>query len=102
MPSSESTCILTQFSVSPTATSGGLSAGLLAPPIVNPKIMRPQSRTFISEDGLPQPIEFFVASDAAAIVELTKRVLYLEDGDIAHIAEVRVHIHRLRSGEDCS
>ncbi|KAH9976256.1 L-glutamine D-fructose 6-phosphate amidotransferase [Lactifluus volemus] len=57
------------------------------------------SRAFMSEDGLPQPIEFFVASDAAAIVEHTKRVLYLEDDDIAHIAEGELHIHRLRRGE---
>ncbi|KAH9050878.1 L-glutamine D-fructose 6-phosphate amidotransferase [Lactarius deliciosus] len=76
------------------------SGGLLAPPIVNPKIMRTQSRAFMSEDGLPQPIEFFVASDAAAIIEHTKRVLYLEDDDIAHIAEGQLHIHRLRRGED--
>ncbi|KAF8504825.1 L-glutamine D-fructose 6-phosphate amidotransferase [Russula emetica] len=85
-------------SLSPTATA--TSSGLLAPPIVNPKIMRTQSRAFMSEDGLPQPIEFFVASDAAAIVEHTKRVLYLEDDDIAHIAEGELHIHRLRRGED--
>ena len=51
----------------------------------------------MSEDGMPQPIEFFVASDAAAIIEHTKRVLYLEDDDIAHIAEGELHIHRLRS-----
>ncbi|KAN0127400.1 L-glutamine D-fructose 6-phosphate amidotransferase [Lactarius tabidus] len=76
------------------------SSGLLAAPIVNPKIMRTQSRAFMSEDGLPQPIEFFVASDAAAIVEHTKRVLYLEDDDIAHIAEGELHIHRLRRGEE--
>ncbi len=50
----------------------------------------------MSEDGMPQPIEFFVASDAAAIIEHTKRVLYLEDDDIAHIAEGELHIHRLR------
>lgn len=49
----------------------------------------------MSEDGLPQPIEFFIASDAAAIIEHTKRVLYLEDDDIAHIAEGELHIHRL-------
>jgi glucosamine--fructose-6-phosphate aminotransferase (isomerizing) len=41
----------------------------------------------MSEDGMPQPIEFFVASDASAVIEHTKRVLYLEDDDIAHIAE---------------
>lgn len=78
-----------------TPTSPG---GLLAPP--GPKIMRTQSRAFMSEDGLPQPIEFFVASDAAAIVEHTKRVLYLEDDDIAHIAAGELHIHRLRRKED--
>ena len=39
----------------------------------------------MSEDGLPQPIEFFVASDAAAIIEHTTRMLYLEDDNITHI-----------------
>jgi glutamine---fructose-6-phosphate transaminase (isomerizing) len=54
----------------------------------------------MSEDGLPQPIEFFIASDAAAVVEHTKRVLYLEDDDIAHISGGELHIHRLRRKED--
>ncbi|KAG1802260.1 uncharacterized protein HD556DRAFT_809597 [Suillus plorans] len=53
----------------------------------------------MSEDGMPQPIEFFIASDASTIVEHTKRVLYLEDDDIAHIAEGQLHIHRLRRDE---
>ena len=53
----------------------------------------------MSEDGLPQPIEFFVASDASAVVEHTKRVLYLEDDDIAHIADGEMHISRLRRQE---
>lgn len=53
----------------------------------HPKISRTQSRAFLSEDGLPQPIEYFLASDPSAIVEHTKRVLYLEDDDIAHINE---------------
>ncbi|KAJ7032037.1 hypothetical protein C8F04DRAFT_1109005 [Mycena alexandri] len=73
---------------------------MLAPPTVNPKVLRTQSRAFMSEDGLPQPIEFYIASDAAAVVEHTKRVLYLEDDDIAHIAEGELHIHRLRRKED--
>ncbi|KAF8903936.1 L-glutamine D-fructose 6-phosphate amidotransferase [Gymnopilus junonius] len=73
---------------------------LLSVPSANPKVLRTQSRAFMSEDGLPQPIEFFIASDAAAIVEHTKRVLYLEDDDIAHIAEGELHIHRLRRKED--
>ncbi|KAK4051154.1 glutamine--fructose-6-phosphate transaminase (isomerizing) [Microbotryomycetes sp. JL201] len=66
------------------------------------KLVRSQSRAFLSEDGMPQPIEFFVASDASAIVEHTKRVLYLEDDDIAHIAEGEFHIHRLRRDDGVS
>ncbi|KAG5646360.1 glutamine--fructose-6-phosphate transaminase (isomerizing) [Asterophora parasitica] len=73
---------------------------LLSPPSANPKVLRTQSRAFMSEDGLPQPIEFFIASDAAAVIEHTKRVLYLEDDDIAHISEGELHIHRLRRKED--
>ena len=59
---------------------------------------------------MPQPIEFFVASDASAIIEHTKHVVYLEDDDICHIGEggrsirqtvaqliTDFHIHRLRS-----
>lgn len=78
-----------------------LQSGLLAPP-TGQMISRgqTQSRAFMSEDGLPQPIEFFIASDAAAVVEHTKRVLYLEDDDIAHISGGELHIHRLRSKED--
>jgi len=75
-----------------------LPSSRLAPPQA-PKISRRQSRNFMSEDGMPQPIEFFIASDAAAIIEHTKRVLYLEDDDIAHIALGELHIHRLRRNE---
>jgi hypothetical protein len=56
----------------------------------------------LSEDGLPQPIEYFLASDAAAIVEHTKRVLYLEDDDIAHISnggKLKKEITRFRERE---
>ena len=68
----------------------------------NEKLIRSQSRAFLSEDGLPQPIEYFIASDASAVVEHTKRVLYLEDDDIAHIAEGELHIHRLRKNDGLS
>lgn len=64
----------------PTTTNGNQT-------VAGPKLRRSQSRAFMSDDGMPQPIEFFVASDASAVVEHTKRVLYLEDDDIAHIAE---------------
>ncbi|KND04079.1 glutamine-fructose-6-phosphate transaminase (isomerizing) [Spizellomyces punctatus DAOM BR117] len=68
----------------------------------HPKIRRSQSRAFLSEDGMPQPIEYFLASDPSAIVEHTKRVLYLEDDDIAHINEGELHIHRLRREDGIS
>ncbi|CAJ0838681.1 8562_t:CDS:2 [Entrophospora sp. SA101] len=60
---------------------------LTSPTDGHPKLRRSQSRAFLSEDGLPQPIEYFLASDPSAIVEHTKRVLYLEDDDIGHMSE---------------
>ena len=56
----------------------------------------------MTENGLPQPIEFFIASDPSAIIEHTKRVLYLEDDDVAHIHSGELHIHRLRREEGLS
>ncbi|KAH7049471.1 isomerising glucosamine-fructose-6-phosphate aminotransferase [Auriculariales sp. MPI-PUGE-AT-0066] len=83
----------TESSLAP-ATS---SSGLLAPPTSSgSKVFRTQSRAFFSEDGVPEPIEFYVASDASAVIEHTKRVLFLMDDDIAHIADGELHIHRLR------
>ncbi|KDQ07327.1 hypothetical protein BOTBODRAFT_38856 [Botryobasidium botryosum FD-172 SS1] len=82
--------------LAPPAAEGGL----LAPPSLGSQTLaRSQSRAFMSEDGMPQPIEFFIASDASAIIEHTKRVLYLEDDDIAHVSEGELHIHRLRRNE---
>lgn len=52
-----------------------------------PRVRRTQSRSFLGEDGVPHPVEYILASDASAIIEHTKKVLYLEDDDIAHIQE---------------
>ncbi|KAI9301749.1 hypothetical protein BJ944DRAFT_271004 [Cunninghamella echinulata] len=68
----------------------------------NPSLNKSISRSFLSEGGLPQPIEFFLASDASAIVEHTKKVIYLEDNDIAHIANGELRIHRLKGDNDHS
>lgn len=86
------------------APPGGQPAGpgALSVPNANNKLIRSQSRAFLSEDGLPQPIEYFIASDASAVIEHTKRVLYLEDDDIAHISEGELHIHRLRRNDGLS
>jgi len=42
---------------------------------------RTRSQAFLRDDNTPNPVEFFIASDPAAIAEHTKRIVYLEDGD---------------------
>lgn len=55
-----------------------------------------QSRAFLSEDGVPMPAEFFLSSDPASVIQHTKKVLFLEDDDIAHIYDGELHIHRAK------
>lgn len=55
-----------------------------------------QSRAFLADDGIPMPVEFFFSSDPASVVQHTKKVLYLEDDDIAHIYDGELHIHRAK------
>ncbi|KAM9451704.1 glutamine--fructose-6-phosphate aminotransferase [isomerizing] 2 [Clarias gariepinus] len=47
-------------------------------------------------------VEFYFASDASAIIEHTNKVIYLEDDDIAAVAEGKLSVHRLNrsAGED--
>ena len=77
------------------------AASLLAPPDKS-LLHRSQSRAFLSDDGMPQPAEFFLSSDPSAIIEHTKKVLYLEDDDIAHIHEGQLNIHRLTKDDGTS
>ncbi|KAL9099942.1 MAG: hypothetical protein Q9163_004624 [Psora crenata] len=77
------------------------SANLLAPPDKS-LLHRSQSRAFLSDDGQPIPTEFFLSSDPSAIVEHTKKVLYLEDDDIAHIHDGSLNIHRLNKDDGTS
>ncbi|CAN3367823.1 glutamine--fructose-6-phosphate aminotransferase [isomerizing] [Diutina catenulata] len=56
-----------------------------------------QSRAFLADDGVPMPVEFFLSSDPASVVQHTKKVLFLEDDDIAHIYDGELHIHRANS-----
>ncbi|RHZ62688.1 glutamine--fructose-6-phosphate transaminase (isomerizing) GFA1 [Aspergillus thermomutatus] len=77
------------------------ATGLLAPPDKS-LLHRSQSRAFLSDDGIPQPAEFFLSSDPSAIVEHTKKVLYLEDDDIAHVHEGQLNIHRLTKDDGTS
>ncbi len=81
-----------------TAGSGLLAPTLLAAPDKS-LLHRSQSRAFLSDEGVPVPTEFFLSSDPSAIVEHTKKVLYLEDDDIAHIHEGQLNIHRLHKDD---
>ncbi|EEB09517.1 glutamine-fructose-6-phosphate transaminase [Schizosaccharomyces japonicus yFS275] len=64
---------------------------------------RPQSRAFVPEEGSPGPVEYFFASDATPIIEYTKRVMFMEDDDIAHVSSNgELHVHRLRRDANAS
>ena len=78
-----------------------LGSNLLAPPDKS-LLHRSQSRAFMTDDGAPMPTEFFLSSDPSAIVEHTKKVMYLEDDDIAHIHEGSLNIHRLTKADGSS
>ena len=77
------------------------SSGLLGAPDKS-LLHRSQSRAFMTDDGMPMPTEFFLSSDPSAIVEHTKKVMYLEDDDIAHIHEGSLNIHRLKKADGSS
>ncbi|KAI6380795.1 glutamine--fructose-6-phosphate transaminase (isomerizing) [Pyricularia grisea] len=82
--------------LSPASAAGGLTAPDKS------LLHRSQSRAFMTDDGLPMPTEFFLSSDPSAIVEHTKKVMYLEDDDIAHIHEGSLNIHRLKKADGSS
>lgn len=46
-----------------------------------------------------EQLEVFLASDAAALVEHTNKVIYLEDNDIVHVSNEGLRIHRPHSRE---
>eukprot|EP00238_Polyblepharides_amylifera_P007804 CAMPEP_0196599112 /NCGR_PEP_ID=MMETSP1081-20130531/94687_1 /TAXON_ID=36882 /ORGANISM="Pyramimonas amylifera, Strain CCMP720" /LENGTH=235 /DNA_ID=CAMNT_0041924867 /DNA_START=787 /DNA_END=1494 /DNA_ORIENTATION=- len=48
-----------------------------------------------SQGNSNKPAEYFFASDASAVVEHTKSVLYLEDDDVAHVCLGRYHVYRV-------
>ena len=43
-------------------------------------------------------IEFFMASDASAIIEHTKQIIYLEDNDIVHIVSGDISVNNVQNG----
>lgn len=76
-----------------------LAASNAVPPADKSLLHRSQSRAFMTDDGVPLPTEFYLSSDPSAIIEHTKKVLYLEDDDIAHIHEGQLNIHRLTKSD---
>ncbi|KAG2733019.1 hypothetical protein G9P44_004009 [Scheffersomyces stipitis] len=68
--------------------------GLLPVAVGEQNLRTSQSRAFLSDDNIPMPVEFFLSSDPASVVQHTKKVLFLEDDDIAHIYDGELHIHR--------
>ena len=80
----------------------------------SPACFLPPSSTLIKPLLLPflpgerysfgtKAVEYFVASDASAIVEHTKRVLYLEDGDLAFFREEGLSIsHGIKRDDNIS
>lgn len=58
-----------------------------------------ESFSLQSQSPKPAAMEIFIASDASAIIEHTKKVIYLEDDDIAHIGGGKLMIHRPNSRE---
>ncbi|KAH0629814.1 hypothetical protein JD844_012213 [Phrynosoma platyrhinos] len=68
--------------------------------ICKTRMKRLDSSTCLHAVG-DKAVEFFFASDASAIIEHTNRVIFLEDDDIAAVAEGKLSIHRLeRSASD--
>jgi glucosamine--fructose-6-phosphate aminotransferase (isomerizing) len=86
----------------PTSNQSVLSGGAadnslgLLPVAQGDSLRTSQSRAFLADDGMPMPVEFFLSSDPASVVQHTKKVLFLEDDDIAHIYDGELHIHRAK------
>lgn len=59
--------------------------------VVGGKLARSQSTTEFSPLGDDKEVEYFLASDASAVIEHTNRVIFLEDDDVAAIADGRKH-----------
>lgn len=78
------------------AASSSNELGLLPVAPGESNLRTSQSRAFLADDGIPMPVEFFLSSDPASVVQHTKKVLFLEDDDIAHIYDGELHIHRAK------
>uniref|UniRef100_A0A0N4Z2R8 glutamine--fructose-6-phosphate transaminase (isomerizing) n=1 Tax=Parastrongyloides trichosuri TaxID=131310 RepID=A0A0N4Z2R8_PARTI len=76
--------------------SSALESPLEASTPFDLKQRRPSFSHIKGSDGTGFEAEYFIASDASAIVEHTKQVIYLEDDDVAMINDGSLSIHRLK------
>ena len=61
----------------------------------------PGSTSEIAPSHPGDPVEYFFASDASAIIEHTNKVIFLEDDDVASVKGGVLSIHRMtRSSDD--
>nr|XP_033783004.1 glutamine--fructose-6-phosphate aminotransferase [isomerizing] 2 isoform X1 [Geotrypetes seraphini] len=61
-----------------------------------PRSNRRDSSTCLYPVGVEKAVEFFFASDASAIIEHTNKVIFLEDDDIAAVADGKLSIHQIK------
>ncbi|KJH44352.1 putative glutamine-fructose-6-phosphate transaminase [Dictyocaulus viviparus] len=78
-----------------TPTALNLSNDLTSAPNLERKKSTTKIRPFDSDEW---EVEYFVASDASAIIEHTRQVLFLEDDDVAFVEDGALTIHRV----DCN
>ncbi|XP_075251348.1 glutamine--fructose-6-phosphate aminotransferase [isomerizing] 2-like isoform X2 [Convolutriloba macropyga] len=71
------------------AQSGDMPSGVALNGHVPPPSAVPSTTASVEAGefklGGMEPVEYFFASDASAVIEHTNKVIYLEDGDIAHV-----------------
>lgn len=65
-----------------------------------PKIKRSSSSTSLGLIGGERsiPIEYFFSSDASAVIEHTKKVITMKDGDLAYVDHGDLSMHRFYKG----
>ncbi|GME83862.1 unnamed protein product [Ambrosiozyma monospora] len=63
-------------------------------------IRRSESRAVLPDSNVP--VEYFISSDASSVIEHTKKVIFLEDDDIAHMDCGELRIHRARKSAGLS
>ncbi|VDK46169.1 unnamed protein product [Anisakis simplex] len=78
--------------------SGFESSFATSTPNVAEMNTKPNTTLIRPFDSKHWEVEYFVASDASAIIEHTKQVIFLEDDDVAFVEDGSLSIHRIKRG----